>query len=94
MVSDAMGEKIPDTALRRQLLGTITLAATGGVSPQVDATVDSSLTIGDTPISSIDQEATDADAEVVATGGSIDLNYASIVSSILASFLMIYVLII
>lgn len=70
-----MGEDVPDTAaLRRQLVGTITPSATGGVSPQADATEDNSLTIGDAPISSIDQEAKDADAAVVAAGGSIDLN--------------------
>lgn len=53
-----MGDDTPDTvALRRQLAGTVTPSATGGVSPQSDASEDSSLTIGDTPISSIDQEA-------------------------------------
>jgi hypothetical protein len=53
-----MGDDTPDTAaLRRQLAGSVTPTATGGVSAQADATEDSSLTIGDASISSIDQEA-------------------------------------
>jgi len=58
IVSEAMGDDTPDTAaLRRQLAGSVTPTATGGVSAQADATEDSSLTIGDASISSIDQEA-------------------------------------
>jgi hypothetical protein len=76
IVSEAMGEDVADTTstLRRQLAGTVTPSATGGISPQPDATEDENLTIGDAPISSIEQEAKNADAAVTAAGGSVDLN--------------------
>lgn len=45
-----MADDTPDTAaLRRQLAGTVTPSATGGVAPQSDATEDNALTIGNTP---------------------------------------------